>query len=495
MPPIDKTEDQQPKSDSDASSYAIGKTLKEDKIPRHEKALYGLGNQSMMLVNHIIENQLQQVLVFGMHMSPAWNTLIIMTYRIWDAIIDPIMGWLSDNTRTRWGRRRPFMLLGCILMAVLLPFVWRFNESWDMIYIAIWITLFGMVVSTATTIFNMPYQALKMEMTPDYNERTSLNVYIMVISSLFAIFVAPWVWKMTQLPLFTGQAAGEEPNTLLGIRNLSVVFGFLALFLGLISLLVSKERYYKKASKQNKEKLTTSIKLTFQSKAFILLLGIIFVSHIEGIVVGMGGYLSVYYVFGGDKIHAATVMGVAGTIGGITGLFSAPLIGMIAMRIGKERALLIVTVADILVALSIIFCYNPNWPWLSIVPGILNGLVVGAFWVIVPSMQADVVDDDEVRTGERREGSFQSIFSWALRLVMTISAGFAGTIVILLGFRIEMETNQAEGVFSNLKYFMAMVPATFAIIQFILVMRWPLSAQKVAEIRKTLEDHRGKINS
>ncbi|MEX0331408.1 MAG: MFS transporter [Puniceicoccaceae bacterium] len=494
MPSTNPTEDPV-NAAPQGGQFSIRKTAEEDKIPIHEKGLFGLGNQSIMLVNHVIENQLQQVLVYGMHMSPAWNTLIIMTFRIWDALIDPFIGWFSDNTRTRWGRRRPFMLMGCILMAALLPFVWRFNENWNLIYIALWITLFGMIISTAASIFNVPYQALKMEMTPDYNERTSLNVYIMVISSLFTILIAPWVWKMTQLPLFTGQEAGEEPNTLIGIRNLSVVFGGLALLLGLIALSVSKERYYKTASHQKKEKLISTIRLTFKSKPFRLLLGIIFVSHIEGLVLGMGGYLSVYYVFGGDKIQAATVMGWAGTIGGFTGLFSAPLIGLVAKRIGKERALLIVTLADVLITLSILVCYNPNWPWLSIVPGILNGLVVGAFWVIVPSMQADVVDEDELRTGERREGSFLAILAWALRLVLTVSAGMAGIIVLLLGFRIELETNQAEGVFRNLKVFMALVPAVFGVAQFFLVMKWPLPAQRMADIRAALEDRRGRINT
>ncbi|MCX7714072.1 MAG: MFS transporter, partial [Chthoniobacterales bacterium] len=135
-----------------------GETAEEDKVPIHEKALYGLGSPSLGLVDQIIQYQVQQVLVYGMGMSPVWKGIIIMIYRIWDSLTDPIMGWISDNTRTRFGRRRPYMFLGCLLMALLMPFVWRFNENWDMIWIAVWFTSFGILVSTATTIYNIPYQ-------------------------------------------------------------------------------------------------------------------------------------------------------------------------------------------------------------------------------------------------------------------------------------------------------------------------------------------------
>jgi GPH family glycoside/pentoside/hexuronide:cation symporter len=472
----------------------IPKTSAKDKLPLHEKTLYGLGNQSMGMVNQVIEYQVQQVLVYGLGMSPVMKGIIIMIFRIWDAFTDPVMGWLSDNTRTRFGRRRPYMFFGTLAMAALLPFVWRFDESWNMLYIGIWFTLFGMITSTATTIFNIPYQTLKMEMTPDYNERTSLNMYVMVVSSLFTILISPWVWKMTQHPFFTGQALGDEPNTLLGIRNLSIWFAVLAIILGMIPTFVCKERYYANASNQKKENLLHSLKLTFSSKPFLMMLGIILAGSLEGLVLGMGGYISLYYVFGGDKVFAATFGGITGTIGGGLGLVAAPFFGWLAMRIGKERSLLAITVIHILMAISILVFYNPAHPWLAAVPAILNGVMVGAFWVIVPSMKADVVDDDELRTGERREGSFESVFSWLLRFTGTVFAGFSGFFVVFAGFNIELGTEQSDGVFRNMILLMAIIPALLGLLQFIIIMKWPLTATRMAEIRSLLEARRGTID-
>ncbi|MEX0331406.1 MAG: MFS transporter, partial [Puniceicoccaceae bacterium] len=435
-----------------------------------------------------------QVLVYRLGMSPVWKGIIIMIFRIWDAFSAPIMGWISDNSRTRWRRRRPYMFFGTLVMAALLPFVWRFNENWDMIHIAIWFTLFGMITSTATTVFNIPYQTLKMEMTPDYNERTSINTYAAVVSSIFAIAISPWIWKMTQLPFFTGQSPGEEPNTLYGIRNLAFWFAGFAVILGMLPTFFCKERYYKNASKQKKESILKSLRLTFSSKPFILMLGIILASNLESLVVGMGGYISLYYVFGGDKVFAASFMGFAGTAGGFIGLACAPLFGGLAKRIGKEKALLVVTAIHILMVLSVLVFYNPNYPMLAAIPAVLAGPMTTAFWVIVPSMKADIIDEDELRTGERREGSFESIFSWFLRFTMTVFGGISGFFVVWLGFDIELGVNQEEGVFRNMILVMALIPGVLAALQFYIIMKWPLTADRMAEIRTELEKRRGEID-
>lgn len=468
-------------------------TAAEDRVPVHEKALYGLGSPSLGLVNQIIEYQVQQVLVYGMGMSPVWKGIIIMIYRLWDALNDPVMGWISDNTRSRWGRRRPYMVLGCALMAGLLPFVWRFDERWDMLWIAVWFTFFGILVSTATTIYNIPYQSLKMEMTPDYNERTSVNVYSGFIVACVGLF-NPWVWKLTQQPFFTGQAPGEPPNTLLGIRNVAVLFACIVLVIGMIPALVCKERYYAKAEKQKKEPLVRSLKLTFRSKPFLMMLLIIFTMNLEGLVTGMGGYITLYYVFGGDKIFAATFHGVAGTLSSVLGLMSIPFFGWLARRYGKEKSLLTVTVCHILMAASIWVCYNPAFPWLALFPIVLNGALIAGLWTVVPAMKADIVDDDEARTGERREGSFESIFSWFQKFTGTIFTGISGFIVVGAGFEIAKETQQAEGVFFRMILMMSLIPIGLGLVQAWLIWKWPLTARRMGEIRALLEERRGKIN-
>lgn len=472
---------------------SASETAQEDKLPIHEKTLYGLGSPALGLTNNIVDNQIQQVLVYGMGMSPALKSTIVMIFRLFDAFIDPLMGWISDNTRTRWGRRRPYMFVGAILMMLMMPAVWRFSENWDMTWIAIWFTIGGIILSIATTVYNIPYQSLRMEMTPDYHERTSLNVYasftVKIVSMAF-----PWIWAMSQMPFFTGQAPGEDPNTLLGIRNLSLWFAGLALILGLIPAFVCKERYYRKASALQKEPFWKSFKLTFHNRPFRMMLIFILLLNLEGLFMGMGGYLGTYYVWQGDLKQAAILQGVVGTSSMILGILSLPLFGWLARRYNKERSLLLVVFGQIAMALSILVFYNPNWPWLMIVPGTLNGILFAGLWCIVPSMKADIVDDDELNTGDRREGSFESVFSWFQKASGTVFIGLSGFIVVFVGFDIELKEDQADGVFRNMILLMSAIPFVLSIIEAWIIWKWPLTVSRMKEIRTTLEARRGSIN-
>lgn len=469
------------------------KTAEADKIPVHEKALYGMGSPALSMTTHLTDYQMQQVLVYGMGMSPALHSVIVMVFRFWDAFIDPLMGWISDNTRSRFGRRRPYMFIGCISMALILPFVWRFGEGWDIVWIAVYFIIFGILINTATTIYNIPYQTLKMEMTPDYNERTSLNVYAGIAVKLF-VFVAPWIWAMTQMPFFTGQDPSEEPNTLLGIRSVTILFAVIVITIGMIPVFVCKERYYAKAASQKKEPLLKSFNLTFHSGPFRMMVLFILLLNFEGLVMGMGGYLKTYYVLGGDLEKAALYQGMGGSASAVLALLSLPFFGWLARRYGKERALFFIVVAQVVMATSILIFYNPNYPYLVLIPAILNGPMHAGLWTVVPAMKADIVDDDELRTGERREGSFESVFSFILKLGGTLFMGLSGFLVVLVGFEIGEAANQAPGVFRNIILLMFAIPFLFSIIEALIVYKWPLSSERMEEIRDQLEERRGKID-
>lgn len=469
------------------------KTQAVDKVPIHEKSLYGLGNPALGMTTQIVDYNSKQVLVYSMGLSPSIFSLSVMVFRLWDAFTDPLMGWISDRTRSCWGRRRPYMVAGCLLMALILPFVYRFNEGWPHWLIAAWFIGFGILMSTATTIYNIPFQTLKLEMSPDYNERTSINAYSSIVVKLFA-FVGPWIWAMTQLPFFTGQAAGEEPNSLLGIRNVALYFAVFIIVLGLIPPLVCKERYYAQASTQRKEPFWESFKLTMKNRPFRYLIVLILVMNVEGLIMGMGGFLMVYYACGGDTILAAKISGTGGSLSGVLGLFSIPLFSWIANRYGKEKSLFVVVAAGGLLALGVLVFYNPAMPWLVVIPMSLGGPFLTGLWVVLPSMQADVVDHDELATHERREGSYSSVFSWLLKFAGTLFYGLSGPLVEMVGFDIALGENQAGGVFLRMKLLMVSIPVVLALIKCWIILKWPLTSDVMVDIRQQLEARRGSIN-
>ena len=164
-------------------------TNAEDRIPVHEKIAYGSSEAQNLLPTQLILGLSPQIFNMSLGISPALISLVQAIFRLIDSFTDIFVGWLSDRFRSRWGRRRPFMLVGVIGMAISLPLIFQFNSSWSHLAIMGWFLLFGSILYLFNTFFNIPYQSLGMEMTPDYNERTSLAAYRSVIVKILSIGV------------------------------------------------------------------------------------------------------------------------------------------------------------------------------------------------------------------------------------------------------------------------------------------------------------------
>jgi GPH family glycoside/pentoside/hexuronide:cation symporter len=140
-----------------------------------------------------------------------------------------------------------------------------------------------------------------------------------------------------------------------------------------------------------------------------------------------------------------------------------------------------------------VVCLTPEHPYLQLIPTVFYAAVIGAIWMIVPSMQADVVDFDETKTGKRREGSINSVFSWFLKLGMTAAAGLSGFVLEWTGFDINAGKVQPENVVHNMLILYILLPIGFWFTSMVLVWFYPLTRKKMATIRQELEDRRGKI--
>jgi len=480
-----KNEEAPPKTHSE--------TAAKDKIPVHEKLVYGLGGPAQFLAGAVGERMSQKVLTLQLGINPALISLSMMIFRFFDSFIDPLMGWISDNFRSKWGRRRPFMVVGIVLAGLTLPFFYRFDSTWGTGGIMTWFIGIGLVMAVFTTIFNVPFQSLKFEMTPDYHERTSVNAYASLVARGLT-FVVPWTWWLTQQPLFTDLLPDGQPDTLQGVRNVSLIFAGLMILLGILPALICKERYYKKAIKTKKEPILKSLKLTLKNRTFLLILMTILFMQIEGITDGLAMYLNVYYVWGGDRSGASWVAGMSGTLASVAGISSIPVWAYLAKRVGKHQCLYAVFFLDFLIAAMVWVVYNPELPWLVIFNGVFDGILVAGMWTVIPSMMADVLDKDEWETGERREGIYAASMGWFNKFADTLFFGLSGPLLHFIGFRIAKEANQAEGVFTWIKISMSTVPAICAICMVVCISLYPLSEEKVREIRDKLEARRGAIN-
>jgi len=497
----------------------------QDRVPTGQKIAYGLGTFHDMWGHWLYPNLGFQVFNIFLGVAPWLIGVALFFNRVFDAISDPLFGWISDNTRTRWGRRRPFILVGGILAGLCLPFLLAVTPGWGSTH------LFGkeisnyfwfMICSSALFLpimscINMPYNSLGQEMTPDYNERTSVWSYrnaVQKIPELGLFFAAQFmtmsIWvdatgsnvfqKIGQLFTSAGGWAkapdGTKPNILLGAQVYCSILGILMIVGAIIMFFVLRERYYGQvvSRKQEKIKLKDTIYLTLKCKPFRMQLFMKMPYAMGTSMVGaLGYYDTIYYVCKGDNAAGAVWnfwMGVAGMVLGFCGI---PVYAFIANRLGKRGGIMAVLGTAVAVFVSTWWLYDPARPWLQPFATGFIAFTGAGFWMLDGAIGADVIDYDELETGKRREGAFTACGSWIMKVGMAIGALASGLILSATGFDAALGGNQTPNTLFMIRFLLAAVPIAGILLALVMIYYFPLTPAKMAEIRAKLEERRGKV--
>ncbi|MCV6630129.1 MAG: MFS transporter [Flavobacteriaceae bacterium] len=411
------------------------------KIPMQQLIAYGFGGIIPIALFNIAGQLIGLMGNISLGLSALWLGVILIIPRLWDAISDPIVGHFSDNFRSRWGRRRPFLLIGGIAVAVSFVFMWWIPDGqwlhelfpteagfqWFQLgYILFWLLLFF----TACTIFEIPHGALGMEMTTDPHERTRLFSAKSFLGNLFAMST-PWLFALANMEYFKG-AGGNEAD---GMKYVSILVAAVLIPLSFWWFFGVKEPAFKNSSQQKKADFWKNMKHAIRNKTFIRLVVIVFTLAIGFNFVNLlGYYIPIFYVFEGDKEAASTLLGVNGTIWAITGLVAVFPLNWISPKIGKRKTLLIAIILMILAQLSKVVCYNQSYPYLVIVPTILLSAGMLFFFTLGSSMVGDICDEDDLRTGRRSEGSYYSIYWWFIKMGTAFASFVAGLLIVFTEF-------------------------------------------------------------
>ena len=394
-----------------------------DRIPILTKMTYGLGTAVDMWGIWLYPSVAFAVFNMYLGVSPWLVGLALTLIRVFDAVVDPVVGWVSDNLRTRHGRRRPFILIAGILSGLLLPIMFWVSPSWvDIKFLGVSAIFWYMLGSNLIFIpiissFTVPYYSLSNEMTPDYEERTSLMAYRSMAQKIFELgnFYA---LRFTNLAWFLIPGTGQK-NTLLGLKVYSSILGAVMAIFAIIIFFRVKERYYEKVVVKVTEKISilSSYGETLRCKPFrqMVIVGLAFIMG-TSMVGSLGYYATVFYVAAGDKIVGDNWqfwMGVAFMLGGIIGV---PLLATVAHHIGKRRAVVVACSIGILGYGGSWFLYTPKIIWLQTIASGLMGMAAASLWMLHSSIGADIIDYDELSKKERREGSFTACASYILKL-------------------------------------------------------------------------------
>jgi len=428
------------------------KTKPEDRVRFSQMAAYGSGGIIPIALYNATGILIGMMGNISLGLSAFWLGFILIIPRLWEAFSDPLIGHLSDNTRTRWGRRRPYLLIGGILVAVFFVLVWWIpkgdtvrlwfpSDSGFQLFQLTYILFSLILFFTAVNIFEIPHGALGMELTTDYHARTRLFSAKSFIGNIFAI-CTPWLIKLASLDVFAG-VGGNEAD---GMRYVSIMVAAIIIPLSIWMFAVLREPGFVKAAKHEKTPFWKDMKVAGTNRNFIMLTLTVFTLAMGfNFVQLLGSYIPVFYVFGGDKDLGFTLLSINGTVWGITAIVAVFPLNWVSPKIGKRNTLTISILLMCLAQLSKIVCYNPSYPFLIIIPTVLLAAGMLFFFTLGSSMVGDICDEDELKRGYRSEGSFYSIFWWFIKMGSAF-AGFVGGALIVFTMFDEAQVTKVDAL-------------------------------------------------
>ncbi|MEL0455316.1 MFS transporter [Flavobacteriaceae bacterium SZ-1-7] len=472
------------------------KTAAKDKVPIGQKAAFGAG--------HLVLNLLPGALGFFMFflltafgMDPFLAGLLGGLPRIFDAITDPIMGFISDNTKSKWGRRRPYIFVGAILSGILFAVLWQLDAENSQSYNFWYFLIFSLLFLIGNTMFATPLVGLGYEMTSDYNERTRLMAFANTMGQI-AWMVTPWFWVIIADPdLFADQAQG--------VRQMSMVVAAACLLLGVLpaifckgidaSHMENRKEISFKTLGSNMVDLFKGIAQVSKNKPFMRLCGATFlVFNGFQMVAAFSFYIIVFYMFNGDYDGAGTWPAWFSTITAVLTAFAViPIISWMSDKWGKRKAFIYSTVISIVGYVLKWWGFDPGNPWLMFIPVPFMAFGLGGLFTLMMSMTADVCDLDELRNGmPRKEGTFGAIYWWMVKLGQALALVLGGLVLKMVGFISDAPTQTMETM-TNLRIADIAIPSITAALAIWVMWNYSLTEARAKEIKEQLVERRGEL--
>ena len=411
--------------------------------------------------------------------NPALIGIVLALPRLWEAIIDPWMGNVSDNFHSRWGRRRPFIAVGSVLCAVLFPLIWWAPRGMTPHFYFIYLLLTSAVFYTAYAVFTIPWTAMGYELSEDYNERSRIMAYRTLFASISS-FSIPWLFAVTEMPIF------KDPIE--GVRWLAVALGVVILIFSLLPALFCREGELKRSSHQRKISLLEAWTDSFQNGPFVLLMaatGLVLIGLFT--VISLGFYLNAYYVYTGDLRGASILSGFVGNAAQIAGLVAIPVLTWMASRLGKRTTLNLMLGLGFVGTLLKWPCYTPAHPYWQIIPNVAMAPGITGLWMLMNSMLADVCDYEEMRTGLRREGVLGALYNWAVKAGAAISFFISGLVLVATGFDQKLGAMQHPSAIFWMRVCFTVVPAVALLGAMGLLVFFRIDEKTSRRIRRILD--------
>jgi glycoside/pentoside/hexuronide:cation symporter, GPH family len=446
-------------------------TVTSERLPVHRKLLFSTGDLATSIPLAIIMFFQLFFLTDVAGLRPDYAGWAVGLGRIWDAINDPLFGLISDRIRSRWGRRRVLLLLGAAPLGLSFMLLWLVPPL-SQLGLTAYYALAFMLFDTAFTIVHVGYNALTPEMTPDYDERSSLNGYRMVFSiagTLGTIILATVLgWYL--------------PDARLRFAILGVGLGLACIIPPLIVVRVTHER---PSSEQPAPlPVRVAVRATLSNRPFWSVMGLYLLSWTTASILA-----AVLVYFANYNLRVPEQANYFVLVAEGAAIFFIPFWVWVARRLDKRRAFILGTLSWIVVLLGIA-ALDPGQIGLAYVLAALSGSGIATAYVIPWAMVPDVIEYDELQTGQRREGSYYAFTSCFQKLATGAAIWAMGQALALTGYVTPAMNGplpvQPARALLAIRVFVGPVPMVLLLVAVVFAWRYPITREVHKGLREQL---------
>ena len=456
-------------------------------VPFRTRLAWGLGGWADNYCFVIINILFLYLYVDYFGMDPVLAGIALSIPRIFDAVTDPLIGNWSDNFRSRWGRRRPLIVVGVIGCAIMLPLYWlppmleTVKNPWYCNIPFLYISILGCFYAAFYTLFVVPYTALGLELSDDYDERTKVLAWRMYLGLIGQTF-SPLVYSLSvKQSLF--------PNLRYGAVTMSIIAALFILIFGMLPVIFCKEN--PKNSQHEKIDFFHALRGILSNGPYMILVGGFFIVLTScSISSGISGLINLYYVCGGNQELNGKLFNWIVMLNCALSFASLLVLSKLSTLFGKRAGFITGMVIAILGQSSYFVTFTPKHPFYQLISLGIVSLALQGCWLMLDSMTSDVCDYEELRTGQRGEGIISSFRGFIQKASGALCTMLGGILLKASGFDAEVAKSAAglpENVLFNMKFLYVTIPIGGFIIGIILFSFYPLSKKRCIEIKQELD--------
>lgn len=388
----------------------------------------------------------------GLGVNPVPIGFALAIPRLWELLIDPVIGTVSDRTRNRLGRRLPYMIFGLLGSFLLFVAMWWAPLGWSRESLGIWLIVTAFLLYTCYSFFAIPYAALTIDASVAGPDRIGVMTARSAFSNLSSIGIN-WLYWFCQRDCFS------SPVT--GMRWVSLGFGFLVALCGIavIATTLRTGLHHRSGHEAAAPIAKGGFRAILRLKPTRCLLTALF-STMAGftLVTHLSFYLVSFYACRGDLKQGALVMAIKSTVSMFAAVVSCPVIGSAAKRFGKDRVFNVLLIVGVLSSLSMWYLITPAYPFLVTVGELGISLSLVGFWTLMPAYLGDISDYYEKTAGQSCQGTLSALYGIAVKIGASTALLMTGYILVICGFHAGMPQQAMAQPLLNMRILFAIVP-------------------------------------